>query len=129
MDSHGQPRSQLQYSMYLPSISQSLAMAAPLARSVMSLFEVAEMSLSDITRMSLVGTQEAAPPPSPSQSERAFGGESPTAGAFEGRSTGWFGRSHDPRLLLQASAPAPADTGDDLDPAKAVGLRTRPCRQ
>src|SRR4051812_22435819 len=75
MNSHGQPRSQLQYSMYLPSISQSLAMAAPLARSVMSLFEVAEMSLSDIPRMSLVGTQEAAPPPSPSQSERAFGGE------------------------------------------------------
>ena len=31
---------------------------------------------------------------------------------------------HDPRLLLQDPAPAPADAGDHLDAAKAVGLRT-----
>src|SRR4051812_4437738 len=31
---------------------------------------------------------------------------------------------HDPRLLLQAPAAPPADAGDHLHPAKAVGVRT-----
>src|SRR3712207_4563066 len=31
---------------------------------------------------------------------------------------------HDPRLVLLRPAPAPADAGDHLEPAEAVGLRT-----
>ena len=55
----------------------------------------------DISRMGSVGTQDAAPPRSRGQSERAFGGGSLTEKAFEGRSVGQFGCS---RVCRRCSA-------------------------
>src|SRR3954454_17163424 len=57
--------------------------------------------------------------------DEQLAGEQPVA---PGHRRGGRGRvealGHDPRLLLVRPAPPPADAGDDLEPAKAVGVRT-----